>query len=181
MRGRETSMCGCLWHSPYWGPGLQPSQVVCLGIEPVTFWFAAPHSIHWATPPLQSIPFSLNRHIFVKSVFYRFTTAYWMKSRALNLLFTASHNPHALIFSGRDPTVCYHTAASLTRLNTVTTHTQCQLVRTPLQMVSLARHAFLPLLPTAARPIQSNKNVINSQKPSLIPTTGNDPLLSNFL
>ena len=26
-RGRETSMCGCLSHAPYWGPSLQPSHV----------------------------------------------------------------------------------------------------------------------------------------------------------
>ena len=26
-RGRETSMCGCLLHAPYWGPGLQPRHV----------------------------------------------------------------------------------------------------------------------------------------------------------
>ena len=24
---RETSMCGCLSHAPYWGPGLQPRHV----------------------------------------------------------------------------------------------------------------------------------------------------------
>ena len=26
-RGKETSMCGCLSHTPYWGPGLQPRCV----------------------------------------------------------------------------------------------------------------------------------------------------------
>ena len=26
-RGRETSMCGCLSHAPYWGPGPQPRHV----------------------------------------------------------------------------------------------------------------------------------------------------------
>ena len=26
-RGRETSMCGCLSHAPYWGPSLQPRHV----------------------------------------------------------------------------------------------------------------------------------------------------------
>ena len=49
-RGRETSMCGCLLHSPNRGPGLQPSHVPRLGIEPVTIWFTGWHSIHWATP-----------------------------------------------------------------------------------------------------------------------------------
>ena len=26
-RGRETSMCGCLSHTPNWGPGRQPRRV----------------------------------------------------------------------------------------------------------------------------------------------------------
>ena len=30
-RGRETSMCGCLSHAPYWGPGLKPRHVPWLG------------------------------------------------------------------------------------------------------------------------------------------------------
>ena len=29
-------MCGCLSCAPYWGPGLQPRHVPCLGIESVT-------------------------------------------------------------------------------------------------------------------------------------------------
>ena len=49
-RGRETSMCGCLLHAPYWGPGLHPRHVPWLGIELVTLWFTGWHSIHWATP-----------------------------------------------------------------------------------------------------------------------------------
>ena len=49
-RGRETSVCG--WPScvPHQGPGPQPRHVSWLGIEPATFWFAGPCSIHWATP-----------------------------------------------------------------------------------------------------------------------------------
>ena len=43
-------MCGCLWHAPYWGPGLQPRHVPWLGIQPATHWFVYPHSMHWATP-----------------------------------------------------------------------------------------------------------------------------------
>ena len=39
-RGRETSMCGCLSRAPYWGPGLKPRHVPCLGIKPVTLWLA---------------------------------------------------------------------------------------------------------------------------------------------
>ena len=49
-RGRETSMCGCLSGTPYWGPGLQPRHVPWLGIKVVTLWFADWHSVHWAVP-----------------------------------------------------------------------------------------------------------------------------------
>ena len=35
-RERVTSMCGCLLCAPYWGPGLQPRHVPCLGIELAT-------------------------------------------------------------------------------------------------------------------------------------------------
>ena len=34
-------MCGCLSHTPYWGPGPQPRHVPQLGIEPATLWFTA--------------------------------------------------------------------------------------------------------------------------------------------
>ena len=49
-KGRETSMCDCLSCTPYWRPGLQPSHVPWVGIEPATLWFTGWHSIHWATP-----------------------------------------------------------------------------------------------------------------------------------
>ena len=43
--GRETSICGCLLHVPYWGPGLQPSMFnPRLGIGPATLWFLGQHS-----------------------------------------------------------------------------------------------------------------------------------------
>ena len=32
-------MCGCLSHTPYWGPGPQPRHVLWLGIEPPILWF----------------------------------------------------------------------------------------------------------------------------------------------
>ena len=48
-RERETSMCGCLSHVPYWGLGLKPRHVPWLGIQPVTLWFTGQCSIHWAT------------------------------------------------------------------------------------------------------------------------------------
>ena len=50
MRGRETSMCGCLSHIPYWGPGPQPRHLPWLGIELATLWFTGRHLIHWVTP-----------------------------------------------------------------------------------------------------------------------------------
>ena len=49
-RQRETSVCGCFSHAPYWGPGPQHQHVPRLGIEPATLWFAGWCSIHRATP-----------------------------------------------------------------------------------------------------------------------------------
>ena len=49
-RGRETSMCACLFCTPYWGPGPQPRHVTWLGIKLATSCFAGRHLIHWATP-----------------------------------------------------------------------------------------------------------------------------------
>ena len=43
-RGRETSLCGCFSHAPYWGSGLQPRHVPWSGIESVTLWFTVPHA-----------------------------------------------------------------------------------------------------------------------------------------
>ena len=40
-------MCGCLLHTPYWGPGPQPRHVPWPGTELVTLWFKGLHSIHW--------------------------------------------------------------------------------------------------------------------------------------
>ena len=50
-RGRETSMCGCLSCTPFWGSGPQTRHVSWLGIELATLWFASPHTIHWAMWP----------------------------------------------------------------------------------------------------------------------------------
>ena len=47
---RETSMCGCLSYTPYWGSGLQLRHMLQLGIKLVTLWFSGLSSIHWATP-----------------------------------------------------------------------------------------------------------------------------------
>ena len=46
---RETSI-GCLWHTPDWGPGLQPRPVLWLGIELATFHFAGRSPTNWTTP-----------------------------------------------------------------------------------------------------------------------------------
>ena len=48
--GRETSICGCLLHTPSWGPSPPPRHVPWLGIKPATLWLADQHSVHWATP-----------------------------------------------------------------------------------------------------------------------------------
>ena len=60
-KGREPSMCGCLSHIPYWGPGRQPRQVPWLGIELATLCFAGRHSIHWATPARAEFIFRKNK------------------------------------------------------------------------------------------------------------------------
>ena len=36
----ETSMCRFLSCAPYWGPGTQPRNMACLGIEQVILWLA---------------------------------------------------------------------------------------------------------------------------------------------
>ena len=59
-RGRETSVCGCLLHTPCWGPGLQPRHVPWPGIKPETLWFEGRHSIHWATPARADLEFQSN-------------------------------------------------------------------------------------------------------------------------
>ena len=49
-RERKISVCGCIC-TPLTGD-LARNSGMCprLGIEPVTFWIAGQHSIHWATP-----------------------------------------------------------------------------------------------------------------------------------
>ena len=58
-RGRETSMCGCLSHAPYWGPGRQPRHVPWLGIEPVTLWFTQSTEPHQPGPQVNLISIGL--------------------------------------------------------------------------------------------------------------------------
>ena len=57
VRGRETSMWGCLLHVPYWGPGLQSRLVRWLGIGPTILLFAGQHSVYWATPARAKVAF----------------------------------------------------------------------------------------------------------------------------
>ena len=47
---RETSMCGWLSHTLYWGPGPQPRHVPWLGIKQASLPFSGQYSVHWATP-----------------------------------------------------------------------------------------------------------------------------------
>ena len=56
-RGRESSMCGCVSHTPNQGPSQQPRPVPWLGIEPATLWFTGRCSIHWATPARDHLDF----------------------------------------------------------------------------------------------------------------------------
>ena len=78
-RGRETLICGCLSHAPYWGPGLQPRHVPWLGIEPVTLWFAGysqstkPHQ-----PRLVVVLFSRN---LIDNDLYWWTCGTWEMQR----------------------------------------------------------------------------------------------------
>ena len=68
-REGETSMCGCLSHTPHWEPGPQPRHVPWLGIEPATHWLTGWHSIHWATPArADSTIFDLDLTYFLRSV-----------------------------------------------------------------------------------------------------------------
>ena len=67
-RERETSMYGCLSHTPYWGPGLQLRHVPWLGIEPTTLWFAGWSLAHWATPARAVCTFYLSSPSFPSSV-----------------------------------------------------------------------------------------------------------------
>ena len=50
MKGRETSICGCLLHAPLLGTWPTTRHVPWLGIESVTLWFTGWHSVHWTTP-----------------------------------------------------------------------------------------------------------------------------------
>ena len=50
MRGRESSVCGCLSHIHNWEPSPQPRHVPWLEIEPASLCFSSWHSIHWVTP-----------------------------------------------------------------------------------------------------------------------------------
>ena len=70
-RGTETSMCGCLSHAPYWGPGQQPRLVPWPGIEPATLWFTGQHSIHCATPARAKGKFNLHFWLFYSTEVFK--------------------------------------------------------------------------------------------------------------
>ena len=61
-RRRESSMCGCLSHTPNWGPGEQPRYVPWLGIELATLVCRLPLN------PLNHTSQSMNSFIF--NVYY---------------------------------------------------------------------------------------------------------------
>ena len=64
-RGRETSVCGCVSHMPYWGPGPQPRHVPWLGIEPATLcfpgqWASQSNELHQPGPDWFSLKVAEN-------------------------------------------------------------------------------------------------------------------------
>ena len=66
-RGRETSMCGCLPHAPYWGPGQQPRHVPWLGIKLAILWFASTQSFepNQPGPPSNIFKCSIQWHLSI--------------------------------------------------------------------------------------------------------------------
>ena len=76
-RGRETSLCGCLLHTPYWGLGPQPRHVPWLGIESATLCFPGQHSIHRATPARATVC-----HLYKHSLFL-YLWGWWFLSLCL--------------------------------------------------------------------------------------------------
>ena len=70
MRVRETSVCGCLLCTPYWGPGLQPRHEPQLGIQLGTLCFISQHSIYLATSArTKSI-------VFIQVILYQLFSTY---------------------------------------------------------------------------------------------------------
>ena len=83
-RRRETSMCGCLSHTPYWGHGLQLRHVPWLGIKPATLWFAGWHSIHRPTPARASSSHFLMDCLFL--LLSRMSTLYILEISYLSVV-----------------------------------------------------------------------------------------------
>ena len=75
-------MCGCLSHIPNWRPGLQPRHVLWLGIEPMTLWFTARCSVHWAMPARAKISILINRRFTKSHLFWR---KIWNTSKTWNV------------------------------------------------------------------------------------------------
>ena len=49
-REGEKHQCVIASCTPCWGPGLQPRDVLWLGIEPATLWFTSWCPVNWTTP-----------------------------------------------------------------------------------------------------------------------------------
>ena len=84
-RGRETSVCGCLSHAAYRGPGPPPRHVPWLGIELAILWFTGPPSIHWATPDRQNKIFLSVLNIKVIHHHYKNKRGVWYRHEKRNL------------------------------------------------------------------------------------------------
>ena len=85
----KISMCGCLLHAPYWGPGLNPRHVPWLGIELATLGFAGQHSIHWATPARAIwLKFIMSWNLYIFAVEWHSTV---VKSLSKGLPMCGSH------------------------------------------------------------------------------------------
>ena len=99
---RQTSN-SCLLHTPNWGPVPQPRHVPWLRMEPAAFWFAGPHSIHWAiTAKARGKIFMAFTDVLNFAILFHcsYTYAdihweYWQKETSLSLFllfsFTSSH------------------------------------------------------------------------------------------
>ena len=67
---RETSVCGCLSCTSYWGPGPQPRHVSWLGLKRETLWFAGQCSIHRATPARAPLGYFKTKFKFLALKFF---------------------------------------------------------------------------------------------------------------
>ena len=101
-------MCGCLSHSPYWGPGPQPRHVPWVGIKLLTLWFVGRHSTTepqqpgWVLIALTEMRMEViqNTHItghLVRMIKNDRAAAVTSQSRFTMLIHIAADNPLATV------------------------------------------------------------------------------------